>query len=175
MPSEIAILAGVGLLLLALEVILPGAILGIAGVCALILSLVMIFTSSEMDTYGISEKLAFAGGIVVVAVLFIVLWLRYFEKLPFLRNYVLNSVIKSPDKIESPESLVGKMGKTRTSLRPAGQAIIDSKRLEVFAENGIIQHNRTICVVKVDGFRIIVREIVTPLEELVPVSDEVPA
>jgi membrane-bound serine protease (ClpP class) len=175
MPSEIAILAGVGLLLLALEVILPGAILGFAGVSALLLSLVLTFTSSEMEAYSVSEKMAFAGGIIVVAILFMLLWLRYFEKLPFLRNYVLDTAIKNPEKIEDPESLVGKIGKTRSALRPAGQAIFDGRRLEVFAENGIIQHNRPICVVKVDGFRIIVREVVAVPDEIMPISDEVPA
>jgi membrane-bound serine protease (ClpP class) len=53
----------------------------------------------------------------------------------------------------------GKTGFSETLLRPSGRAIIEGKRMDVLTEGGFIKKNKKIRVVKVEGGKIIVREI----------------
>lgn len=171
MLTTIAILVGAGIVLLALEVILPGAVMGIAGGIALFAALIATFASEEMTNYGAGTRLGIAGGIIGITILFLVLWMKNFHRLPWIGKYILTAEIPNPDKIINPENLLGAVGKARTDLRPAGQAIIEGKRLEVFAESGMIAHGRTISVVRIDGYRIIVREVITVEEEMTAMPD----
>lgn len=55
--------------------------------------------------------------------------------------------------------LLGKQGETLTPLRPAGTALIDSERYDVVSEGGFVDPNMPVEVVKVEGTRVVVREI----------------
>ena len=175
MLTTIALLVGAGIVLLALEVILPGAIMGIAGGIALLTALVLTFASDELATYGAGARLGIAGGIIGITALFLVLWMKNFHRLPFIGNYILKTKVSNPERLGEDElkSLIGAIGKARTDLRPAGQAIIHGERMEVFAERGMIAHGRSISVVKIDGYRIIVRENASVPEEISPLAEPI--
>lgn len=55
--------------------------------------------------------------------------------------------------------LLGKEGIALTMLRPSGTAIINNERLDVVTEGGFVDQNRKIKVIKVEGVRIVVREL----------------
>lgn len=55
--------------------------------------------------------------------------------------------------------LIGKVGVTFTPLRPAGTVIIDDERLDVVSEGSFTEKDKKVKVVKVEGSRIVVREI----------------
>ena len=55
------------------------------------------------------------------------------------------------------ESLVGKRGVTVTRCRPSGVAEIDGKRVDVVAEGMMIDLDRPVEVVRVEGSRVVVR------------------
>lgn len=54
-------------------------------------------------------------------------------------------------------TLVGKHGVTVTRCRPAGMADIDGHRVDVVAEGMMIEVNRPVEVVRVEGVRVVVR------------------
>jgi len=55
--------------------------------------------------------------------------------------------------------LIGREGVTITPLRPSGTVKVDDERLDVVAEGSFIENNTKVKVVKVEGSRIVVREI----------------
>ena len=56
--------------------------------------------------------------------------------------------------------IIGLEGIALTTLRPAGTADFDGKRVDVVTESSYIQNGKKIKVVKVEGSKVIVREIV---------------
>ncbi len=55
--------------------------------------------------------------------------------------------------------LLGKEGIALTILRPSGTAIINNERIDVVTEGGFVDQNAKIKVIKVEGVRIVVREL----------------
>ena len=54
------------------------------------------------------------------------------------------------------ESFIGKTGKAMTSLRPAGTALIEGKRLDVVTPGDFIEKDTDITIIRIDGNRIVV-------------------
>lgn len=155
MISTVVILVCLGIFMLALEVILPGGILGICGGLSLVAAIIMTFLIDELDPYGMGVRLAIAGTIAGGSIGLLVLWMKNFHRMPFISEYIL-----SAEAGESPRpatSLLGLSGVARSDLRPSGIAVIDGKRLDVVAESGLIAQGSAITVIKVDGFRVVVR------------------
>ena len=61
--------------------------------------------------------------------------------------------------IESPPVAVGDAGKAVTTLRPAGKARINGRRVDVIAQGTVIEGEAEIEVIEVSGGRVVVREI----------------
>ena len=55
--------------------------------------------------------------------------------------------------------LLGKEGVALTILRPAGTVIINHERIDAVSEGGFIEQNASVKVIKVEGARIVVREV----------------
>lgn len=151
-------LLGMGLLLIALEVVIPsGGILSlIAGVVA-IAGVVLLF--QESTTWGFV-------GIGILAVAVPSAWwffVRVLPTTPMGRRLILQDRLggeddRSPD--EPPPTLVGKEGEAVSDLRPTGIAKIEGRRLSVVSESSlIIPAGTRIRVVKEDGPSIIVRTV----------------
>jgi membrane-bound serine protease (ClpP class) len=166
MISTVIILVCLGIFMLALEVILPGGILGICGGLCLVGAMIMTFLVDELDPYGMGARLAIAGVIGAGSMTLLVLWMKNFHRMPFISHYILDAKAGESPRAES--NLLGLTGVARSDLRPTGTAMIDGKRLEVVAEAGLIAHGSPVTVVKVDGFRIVVRatssELAAPVE-----------
>src|SRR5699024_10161042 len=54
---------------------------------------------------------------------------------------------------------IGMEGVTVTPLRPAGTALFDNERIDVVSEGSFIELDKEVKVIKVEGMRVVVREI----------------
>jgi membrane-bound ClpP family serine protease len=145
-----------GLLLIFLEFFLPGAISGTLGVAALILSLFL--AGEDAIQIGVSILIA-----IFLSVLVFFMMIKIFDKKLILFNkMVLFDSAKKEDGYVSNINridLMGKEGIALTILRPAGTVIINSERVDVVSEGGFIEQNAAVKVIKVEGARIVVREV----------------
>ncbi len=157
MLITIIILAAFGILMIAMEVILPGGILGILGAIAIAISLLLTFTSPDLDSIGTDGRLILGGGIVVGSAVLLLLWLRYFTRAGFVKKHLLSNDIDGTQDYDRYQSLLDKVGITETDLRPSGKARIDGKKHDVLAETGSIERGTDVKVIKVEGSKVVVR------------------
>lgn len=78
------------------------------------------------------------------------------------KTLVLTDSLNKAEGFEGTEDLkffLDKEGKTVTVLRPAGTADFDGVKLDVVSESEFIQKDTQVKVIKVEGRRIVVREI----------------
>ena len=164
----IIILALAGIVLICLEIILPGMILGLAGVIALIAAIILAFSSAELESLGITGRTLLAASILFASTLIIGIWLKYFDRIPGSRALVLT--LKNKDKVAGKDTTeyLGSRGIALTDLRPSGKVDIKGlpKTCDIVAETGFIERGSGIEVTKVDGRRILVRKIPALTDQL---------
>ncbi|MEH7303921.1 NfeD family protein [Neobacillus drentensis] len=145
-----------GLILLFLELFLPGAVSGTLGAIALILSLFL--AGEDAIQIGVSILIA-----IFLSVLVFFTMVKIFnKKLVLFNKMVLFESAKKEDGYVSNinrTDLLGMEGKALTILRPAGTVIINNERVDVVSEGGFIEQNALVKVIKVEGARIVVREL----------------
>lgn len=145
-----------GIILIFLEFFLPGAIAGTLGVAALIFSLFL--AGGNALQMGVSILIA-----LFFSILCFFIMIRIFDKkLVLFNKMVLFDSARKEDGYVSNinrTDLLGVEGTALTVLRPAGTAIFNNERVDVVSEGGFIDQNKIIKVIKVEGARIVVREI----------------
>ncbi|MFN2745278.1 nodulation protein NfeD [Bacillus sp. z60-18] len=145
-----------GIILIILELFLPGGIAGIIGLTAVVLSLFL--ASGSVTVMAVSILIATAVSIAASILLTRVLG----KRMKFFKKLILTDSTNSESGYVSNETrrdLIGKTGVTYTPLRPAGTVIIGDERLDVVSEGSFTAKDRKVKVVKVEGSRIVVREI----------------
>ncbi|MGH8784750.1 MAG: NfeD family protein [Cupriavidus necator] len=162
---EELLLAGVGLVLLAVEIfVIPGfGVTGALGIAAMLGALVLSMIGAGDSAAAILE----AAWRVVIALLVALLTglalLRFMPRLPFARRMILEADLGSgPAHGSAPESdqhWLGKQGRALSVLRPAGIAEIDGERVDVVSDGALIEPGVRIEVTRVDGNRIVVRRV----------------
>ncbi|HMP77342.1 MAG TPA: NfeD family protein [Kiritimatiellia bacterium] len=144
-----------GLILIVLEIIVPGGILGVFGVLALLGAVVIGFIA-----FGPQGGLLAAFGVLFFSAIFLALWLKYFPRTRMGRVLTLQkdgSAFKTDPVAASP--LLGREGVAASNLQLSGIAIIDGRRTDVVAESNFIAAGARVKVVKVEGHRVVVREV----------------
>ena len=159
MLTTIIILAAFGILMIAMEVILPGGLLGILGAVAIGISLVFTFTSSDLASIGTQGRLILGGGIIGASAILLLLWLRYFTRAGFVKKHLLSSEIDGTQTYDRYQDLLDKVGKAETDLRPAGKAEFSGGTLDVVADGEFIAKGSKVRIIEEDGMRIVVREL----------------
>ncbi len=151
----IAILILVGLVLMALEVYIPGFILGSIGVV-----LMLVAAGISWNQYGLGRTLFVVGIELVGSLATVIASLKVFPETRVGRKMILAaSQANQRASLPRPQDLVGREGVAHTVLRPSGTALVDGNRLDVIAESGMIESGRPVKVVAIRGTRIVVREI----------------
>ncbi|WP_146551282.1 NfeD family protein [Rummeliibacillus sp. SL167] len=144
-----------GILLLLLELILPGGIVGILGFAAIIISLL----SSGTDTIHMAYAILIA---LIMAFLGMVILMKFFgKKLNMFNKMVLNDSTDTEKGYVSNKNrteLLGLEAITTTPLRPSGTAMLGNERIDVVTEGGYIEAHKKVTIIKVEGVRIVVRE-----------------
>lgn len=150
----IIVLFVAGVVLLALEVVVPGAILGIIGGILMLIGVVVAF-----DRYGSSGgALAIAAGLGLGG---IALYLE-FVLLPKSRLAQAFSMTATVAGTSQPavadRSLVGQQAVAVTTLAPSGVVECGGRRYEAFARSGHVAAGTTVEVIDLDTFRVIVTQ-----------------
>ena len=152
---ETIILFVVGVVLIVLELFVPGGILGVLGLGAVITSFFL--ATDDIAGMGLSLLIAMLVTIGAMVVLLTVFGkrIRLFDRI-ILKDSTNTEqgYISNISRIE----LVGQIGVTLTPLRPAGTAVINDERIDVVTEGTFIGANRRVTIIKAEGSRIVVRE-----------------
>lgn len=151
----IILLFVLGLLFIAVEVIIPGGILGAIGGLMMFGGCFMAFT--EFGTVG--------GFIAIVAALGLSISTIYFEfkilpKTAIGRRAFLTKEVTGVSAAfgEEARALIGKSAEALTMLSPSGYIDIDGKRYEAFCQSGQIPAGTPLEVIGADSFRLIVSQ-----------------
>lgn len=152
---ETIILLITGIIFIVLEFFVPGGILGIIGVCAIVVSLFL--SGYDLTHMGLSVMIA----LIVAITAFILLYRRADSEQGVFRKIILHDRTMTEEGYISTEvrsELIHQEGIALTTLRPAGIAEISGERVDVVSEGSYIEQNKKIKVIAVEGMRIVVRE-----------------
>ena len=146
----------IGIILVLLEFFLPGGIIGFIGFGSIIGSLFM----AAQDPVHMTVSLLVA---IAASILVFILFVKVFGKsMKFFKKLILTDATTTEKGYVSHKNrveLLGTVGMALTDLRPSGTAVIDDERIDVVSEGGFILKGSSIKIVKVEGSRIVVREI----------------
>ncbi len=155
-----------GLALLILEVVaIPGfGLVGLAGVGAMLASLVMT-QLGDYQLWSIDEIAVVSGRLaasMIGAIILSVVLLRSLSKFPAFNRLVLQSETPAADGYVSSSrehdvDLVGSEGVSVSDLRPAGIGLIAGERIDVMTDGEFIEAQRAIVVVEARGSRVVVK------------------
>ena len=146
----IIIIAMLGLLLLFVEILMPGfGLFGILGTISLLGTLVAVF-----KLYGFTVFL-----IMLMAVVIIFFGMIVFAKKSGLYNkVVLRDKQEAKGFDEAPlQGLLGKVGVTHTELKPFGVAEIDGKVIDVCSTGDFIDRDVKVQVIQITGKTVTVK------------------
>ncbi|UCF65154.1 MAG: nodulation protein NfeD [bacterium] len=159
----ILFICGVGLLLLEIFVI-PG--FGIAGVGGIILMMAGLYLSligqlKQVSTSDFSSAAGYLSLSFIITFAGVLLMLKLFPKTTIWKRISLQ---ESQDKDEGYiasrdySHYLGKSGVSLSPLRPAGIGLIDGERMDVVSDGDFIEKDKPIEIIRIDGYRLIVRE-----------------
>ncbi len=160
-----AIILIVGLLLLLVEMFVPG--FGIAGGSGVVLLIIGIFLTASSP---FEAMVMFVLLIVLVAVVLTIV-LKSAKSGRLSRTLILQSSSKKEEGYISsndPSALIGKTGRAMTHLRPAGTGDFEGKRIDIVSDGGFIDKGETVRIINAYGSRVVVEAVSQPEE--VPVS-----
>lgn len=150
--EAILILTLVGFLLLAVEVFVPGLVLGMLGGLCLLAAVGVSYASFGL----LVGTLTFAGVAAVTLGGFIG-WMYTFPHTAIGRRIMLHKSLPSGESA-STASLLGQEGRALTPLRPSGTAVFQGRKVDVSSENDFVPAGETVIVVREEGQRVVVRK-----------------
>jgi membrane-bound serine protease (ClpP class) len=162
---EELLLAGAGIILLALELfVVPGfGIAGVLGIIAILAGLILSLVGAGDRSEVILMAAGRVGFSLLLALIASLVLLRFLPRLPFGRRLMLETGLGAGHKYgsapDSDQRWLGKKGRASSALRPAGIAEIEGERVDVVSDGELIDAGQLIEVTRVDGNRIVVRQV----------------
>ena len=162
---EELLLVVLGVALIGFELfVMPGfGVAGVAGIMALVAGLGMALVGAgatgaviigALGRVAISILLALGGGLAL---------LRFLPRMPFGRRLVLETEMRAEAGYSSEPAAdhhtLGRTGTALSPLRPSGVAELDGSRVDVVSDGRFIDAGAAVEVIRVDGNRIVVREL----------------
>jgi membrane-bound serine protease (ClpP class) len=154
----IVILFAAGVVLLALEVVVPGGILGIIGGVLMLIGVLISF-----------EQFGFQGGALAAAlalgVVGIVFYLEFvlLPKSRLARMFSMTATVAGTSQpVVADRALIGRRAVAVTALVPSGVIECEGRRFEAFSRSGHVAAGAAIDVVDLDNFRVIVTQSTNP-------------
>ncbi|MED1783026.1 nodulation protein NfeD [Brevibacillus fortis] len=148
-------LFAIGILLMLLEIFLPGGIVGAIGFVSIVTGLVM-------AAYDTQQGLASLGVAALITAIVTFLLVKKYGVKGLFNKFVLGDTQRNEEGYVAPRDqreLEGKSGITLTTLRPAGVVKVEGKRVDAVSVGGFIEAGTAITVVQVEGTRIVVAEL----------------
>jgi membrane-bound serine protease (ClpP class) len=160
----ILFICGVGLLLLEIFVI-PG--FGVAGIGGIILMMAGLYLSligqlKQVSASDLSSAAGYLSLSFIITFTGVIFLIKLFPKTSIWKRISLqDSQDKDEGYIASRDySLyLGKTGVAISPLRPAGIGLFTGERLDVVSDGDFIEKDKSIEIIRIDGYRLIVREI----------------
>ncbi|MCW8804464.1 MAG: ATP-dependent Clp protease proteolytic subunit [Ignavibacteriaceae bacterium] len=154
---------GLGLILLEVFVIPGFGVAGIGGIALIIVSLFLSMLGADpfLDFNAISMAIIRLTIGLVAALILIFLVARFLPKSNIFKKFILSEEEKADAGYTSRSNLselLGAEGVALTTLRPAGTAEFNGKRVDVVTDSEYIDHGKPIIVTAVEGMRVVVRE-----------------
>jgi membrane-bound ClpP family serine protease len=150
----VVVLLGAGLILLAAEIVVPGAVLGIIGGLVMLVGVIVAFqTLEEREAYIALLVSVLAGAIVLVLEFTILPRSRVVKSLSMTQTVVGRAQAIDP---ASAAVYVGREAVAQTMLAPSGYVLVEGRQLEAFSRDGVVEVGARLRVVGVDNFRLIV-------------------
>ena len=135
-----------GFVLIGLEIFIPGGILGIFGSVAWIAAAVVGWREFPSPWNLIS---AFA--LLLFGILTFVVWIRYFPKSRVGKSFSLEADVSAAKSHAEEDVQIGAVGEAVSTLRPAGIASFDGKRVDVVADGEWVEAGQAVKVASTSG------------------------
>lgn len=136
-----------GILLVAIEMFVPGGVLGVLGTMALIIAIVVAFVA-----FGPQLGFIAAVGVVLLLGIALIIWINVLPKTAIGKALTLSKSgadFKATD--EHDQTLQHAVGIAITQLHPAGIAEINGERIDVVADGTWIAKDQPIRVLSIEG------------------------
>ncbi len=151
--NAILILFLLGVVLLAGEVFVPGAVLGILGAISMFAGCVISFL--QLGTgYGMLAT------VVALALLGLTLYVElvWLPKTRFGRKLIVHATVDATSQppLADKAAVVGKAAEAMTALVPSGFVLVEGRRYEAFSQSGHVPKGAILRVSGLDNFRLIV-------------------
>ena len=153
--ATILLLMAAGILMILLETVLPGGVVGLVGVGCLVGAVVLAYSTQGA---AVGNLVLLGSGASFLAA--VVAWFRFFPKSRMGKVFVSETTIGGVE--DSFDELVGKKGTAMCDIRPAGIAVFDDRRVDVVGEGDFIEEGEALEVVAVEGNRVVVRALDIP-------------
>ncbi|HEY7751206.1 MAG TPA: NfeD family protein [Ignavibacteriaceae bacterium] len=155
---------GVGLLIFEVFVTPGFGIAGISGILLIVASIFFSMLGSDpfFDFEDVSMAIIQLALAIVAALILIFILARFLPKTNIFKKFILSVEEKTTEGFTSHEitkELIGAKGIALTTLRPAGTAEINGKRVDVVTDSEYIENGKPIEVIKVEGLKVLVREL----------------
>ncbi len=154
----IIVLLFLGLVLIGLEMFVPGGIIGIIGATMMGIGVWLCF-----DQYGMQEGFAVLLLCIAATIVVVVTAFRKFPHTTVGKWVILGSNASKEEGYTSDTyfnaGLLNKEGITESKLRPSGIALFDGDRYDVVTEGEYVDANTRVRVLRVDGNRIVVEKV----------------
>ena len=150
-------LLAAGLILIGVEIFVPGAVLGIlGGLCLLGAIMTGFFAFPGLGIY-------IAVGIVLVTGVALLLWIRFFPGTSFGQRLTVSKDLASSKSSDAPAflELIGKEGTAISDLRPAGYVLIDRQRMDCMTRGEMISRGTLVKVIHAEGNHVFVAKVQT--------------
>ncbi|WP_438481870.1 NfeD family protein [Oleiharenicola lentus] len=144
----------VGAVLLALEVVVPGAILGIMGGVCLLVGVIAAFMNFGADGGVIA-------GVVALVIVAVVLYIEfvYLPKSRLVKTFSMTGTVAGQSQPKLADaSIIGKPAVAVTPLSPSGVIELEGRRYEAYSRDGHVNAGAPLAVVGLDNFRLIVSQ-----------------
>ena len=152
MITTIISLGIAGLLLLFLEMFLPGMIAGLIGACLLFASVVMAYTDMGAEAGNVALLIASTASAGLWW-----WWANHFQHTRFGRRMTLTSASEGSSTAAGLESFAGQLGEAATPLRPSGTVMVSGRRMDAVTDGEFIEAGSSVRVVRAHGMGLLVR------------------
>jgi membrane-bound serine protease (ClpP class) len=162
---EELLIAAIGVALLVADLIFVAGfgLAGFIGILAIFSGLIMSMVGPGDTPEFIVKTTARVVASILLALLASLVFMKFLPRMPVGRKLILETALNADSGWESApasdHALMGMSGRTTTSLHPAGIAQIQGERVDVVSEGELIGAGEYVCVVRVDGNRVVVRRV----------------
>lgn len=142
-----------GILLLFLEMFLPGLIAGTIGAALLLVSVIMAYTNLGAEAGNLALLLAAltSGGMWWW-------WATRFQHTRFGKKMTLEATVAGPAVAPDLVQLAGQEGSAITPLRPSGTINIGGRRVDAMTDGEFLEAGTAVRVVRANGLAVLVRK-----------------